>query len=80
MEEGGVREATAGANKREGTRTALAVYCESIREAGMLVVVFASLDALFSPQRVSSYWLIVWIAVGVGMVYAGVRYDPEVQR
>ncbi len=70
-----------GIPKRSGLNQAkvLGLYCEALREAGTLVVVFAALDALFSPAKVSS-WVIVWILVGLALLFIGVRIDPEVRR
>ena len=80
------QESAASARKQEEqdkerprTSRALALYCENLREAGTLVAVFASLDALFSTVRVSA-WVAGWILVGLGMLYIGVRIDPEVRK
>ena len=84
MEEDEVRRESAGTSparneERRRTDRVLALYCENLREAGTLVAVFASLDALFSTVRVS-VWVAAWILVGLGMLYIGVRIDPEVRE
>ena len=58
---------------------AFALYCEALREGGLLVAVFASLDAWFSPSKVG-LWTVLWILFGLGMLFTGVRMDPEVRR
>ncbi len=56
---------------------ALTLYCEALREGGLLIVVFASLDAWFGKATVG---VIGWILSGLAMLYAGVRMDPEVRK
>ncbi len=56
---------------------AFALYCEALREGGLLVVVFASLDAWFGKATLG---VIVWILSGIALLYAGIRLDPEVRK
>ncbi len=58
---------------------ALALYCEALREAGLLVAIFASLDASFSSTKVGG-WVVAWTLFGLGMLYTGIRIDPEVRK
>ena len=64
----------------QGRKRALALYCEALREAGLLVAVFAALDALFSAVRVSTWIATAWVLVGLVLLYVGVRIDPEVRK
>lgn len=58
----------------------LHLYCETLREAGMLAVVFAALDVSIENRNVSGWIVLTWIVLGLVMLYAGVRLDPEVRK
>jgi hypothetical protein len=64
----------------QGRKRALALYCEALHEAGLLVAVFAALDALFSTVKVSNWIAVAWVLVGLLLLYIGVRIDPEVRQ
>ena len=63
-----------------GRKRALTLYCEALREAGVLVAVFAALDALFSTAKVSAWIVSAWFLLGLALLYVGVRIDPEVRQ
>jgi hypothetical protein len=58
----------------------LALSCEVAREAGILILVFASLDAAFGMAKVSFLSLASWNCAGSIMLLAGIFMDPEVQK
>jgi hypothetical protein len=64
----------------QSRKKALSLYCEALREAGLLVAVFAALDALFSAVKVFTWIETAWVLVGLVLLYVGVRIDPEVRR
>lgn len=54
------------------------LFCETLRESGMLVVVFASLDGAFNAVPVSRLAVIAWGASGTALLLFGIFLDPEV--
>jgi hypothetical protein len=54
------------------------LYCEALREAGLLVSVFASLDGFFGIVAVSRWVVVTWGALGALMPVLGIHLDPEV--
>jgi hypothetical protein len=61
-------------------RRVVALSCEVAREAGILILVFASLDAAFGMARVSIFNLTSWNFAGAIMLIAGICVDPEARR
>jgi len=58
----------------------LTLSCEVAREAGILILVFASLDAAFGMAKVSFLSLASWNCAGGAMLIAGICMDPEARR
>jgi hypothetical protein len=54
------------------------LYCETLREAGVLVGVFTCLDAAFASTAVSLWGTGLASLLGIAMVSVGVYFDPEV--
>ena len=66
---------------REGCRVNRRVrgrYCETLREAGTLLVVFASLDASFELGRASAWTLAMWNVIGISILMLGIHLEPKV--
>ena len=57
-------------------------YCEALREAGTLVVVFVSIDGFFYKSKEEIHWLELglWILLGLALLYLGVRLDHTETR
>jgi hypothetical protein len=53
------------------------LYCEVIRDVGILVLVFAPLDIVLSRPDLSIGWLALLISAAVAMIIFGVRHDPR---
>jgi hypothetical protein len=66
----------------KGTRKAvLGFYSEAAREAGILIVVFASLDVLLVGDTEATFWnLAAWCCSGLLLLMFGVHLDPEIRR
>jgi len=54
-----------------------ALYCEALRECGVLVLVFASLDGAFQVVTVSWWAVLLWAGCGVVLLVLGIHLDPE---
>jgi hypothetical protein len=59
------------------TRQALNLYCEALREGGLLIAVFASLDGAFAVGKVSSWALAGWILVGLTGLLLGIHLEVK---
>jgi hypothetical protein len=55
-----------------------ALFCEALRDGGILVLVFASLDGAFNAVPVSRWAVLVWGASGAVLLLLGIFLDPEV--
>jgi len=53
------------------------LYCEVIRDIGILVLVFAPLDVVVSRPDLSIDWLALLISAAVAMIIFGVHHDPR---
>jgi hypothetical protein len=54
------------------------LFCEALRESGILVLVFASLDGAFNAVPVTRWTVVVWGASGAMLLLLGIFLDPEV--
>jgi hypothetical protein len=54
------------------------LYCEALREAGILMAVFVCLDAAFAATTVSVSSAALVSLGGVVTVMVGIHLDPEV--
>jgi hypothetical protein len=54
-------------------------YCESLREAGTLSMVFALLDVVIGGATVSAWTIGFWCCAGLLLLVLGVHVDPEVR-
>jgi hypothetical protein len=68
---GGVAEELSGRDRRRE------LYCEVIRDIGILVLVFAPLDIVLSRPDLSIDWLTLLISAAVAMIIFGVHHDPR---
>ena len=59
------------------TRRARALYCEALREGGLLVIVFASLDSAFEVGKMSTWGLVAWNLVGLANLLFGIYWEPK---
>lgn len=67
----------------ERRKKAHGYYCGAAREAGILILVFASLDVMLggSTRCDTSFWnLAAWWCVGLLVFFLGVHLDPEVRK
>lgn len=53
------------------------LYCEVIRDVGILILVFAPLDIVLSRPDWSIGWLTLLISAAVAMIIFGVQHDPR---
>ena len=53
------------------------LYCEALREGGLLVVVFASLDGSFEVGKVSHWALAAWILGGLTTLLLGIYLEAR---
>jgi hypothetical protein len=53
------------------------LYCEVIRDVGILILVFAPLDIVLSRPDLSIGWLALLISAAVAMIIFGVHHDPR---
>ncbi|HEV3459493.1 MAG TPA: hypothetical protein VHG32_23325 [Thermoanaerobaculia bacterium] len=56
------------------------LYCEAIRDVGILVLVFAPLDIVLEKPNWSGVWVALLAGVAVVLIFIGVRQDPRSQR
>ena len=56
------------------------LFCEALREAGVLTVVFSSLDAAFNRVQTSWFFLAGWALLGSLLLVAGIYLDPETRK
>jgi hypothetical protein len=54
------------------------LYCEALRDADLLVSVFASLNRFLGLVAVSRWVVVTWGALGALMPVLGLHLDPEV--
>jgi hypothetical protein len=54
------------------------LYCEVLREAGLLLVVFSCLDATFGAATIPLWGLPLSTSIGVVLTLVGIHFDPEV--
>ena len=59
------------------TRRVRALYCEALREGGLLVIVFASLDSAFEVGKMSVWGLVGWNLFGFANLLLGVYWEPK---
>ena len=59
------------------TRRVRSLYCEALREGGVLVIVFTSLDASFEVGRISTWGLAGWTLVGIANLLLGIYWEPK---
>jgi hypothetical protein len=48
-----------------------------LREGGLLVVVFAALDASFEVGKMSAWGLVAWTLVGSANLLLGIYWEPK---
>ncbi|HYL05790.1 MAG TPA: hypothetical protein VE075_07105 [Thermoanaerobaculia bacterium] len=59
------------------TRRARDLYCEALREGGLLIVVFAALDGGFEVGKVSNWALASWILGGFTVLLVGIHWEAK---
>lgn len=59
------------------TRRVRSLYCEALREGGLLIVVFASLDAAFEVGKMSRWGLVGWTLLGAANLLFGIYWEPK---
>ena len=59
------------------TRRVRERYCEALREGGVLIVVFASLDFGFGVGSVSHWGLTAWNLGGLALLFLGIFLEPR---
>jgi hypothetical protein len=59
------------------TRRVRARYCEALREGGLLVIVFTSLDASFEVGGISIGGLAGWTLAGLANLLLGIYREPK---
>ena len=55
-------------------------FCEALREVGILVMVFASLDRTFNSAGISTWAFLAWLFVGFAALLTGIYAAPEVRK
>ena len=70
----GVAEEFSGKERRRE------LYCEVIRDVGILVLVFAPLDLVLYQSNWSGAWLALLMGAAGGMIVFGVHQDPRSKR
>jgi hypothetical protein len=61
-------------------RQVVKFFCEALREVGVLVMVFASLDRTFNSAGISTWAFLVWLFVGFAALLTGIYAAPEVRK
>ena len=66
----------------EGSSTkrerSLGLYCGALRESGILILVFAALDATFNLGKpVSHEVAATWLVIGLAVLVIGAHLDPK---
>jgi hypothetical protein len=59
------------------TRRVRSLYCEALREGGLLVIVFASLDSAFEVGKMSAWGLAGWNLIGLANLLFGIYWEPK---
>jgi len=59
------------------TRRVQALWCEALREGGLLIAVFASLDGAFEVGKVSHWALAIWILGGLITLILGIHLEAK---
>jgi hypothetical protein len=59
------------------TRRVRARYCEALREGGLLVIVFTSLDSAFGVGTMSVWRLVGWTLAGFANLLLGIYWEPK---
>ena len=65
------------AEELSGRKRRRELYCEVLRDVGILVLVFAPLDIVLSRPDLSIGWLALLISAAVAMIVFGVHHDPR---
>ncbi len=60
-----------------GRRRIKGLFCEALREAGVLTVTLSALDAGFSAMPYPKLFLAGWALAGILFFISGVFLDPE---
>ena len=60
-------------------RKAVQLLGETVRDAGMLVVVFGPLDAYFQAERVSAQIVVLFAAVGLLSIGLGIIFEARME-
>ena len=56
----------------------LGLYCGALRESGILILVFAALDATFNLGKPVSHGVVAtWLVIGLAVLVIGVHLDPK---
>lgn len=67
------------ADELSGTERRRELYCEVIRDVGILVLVFAPLDIVLYKPDWSGAWVALLVGIAAVLVYIGVQQDPRSQ-
>lgn len=59
------------------TRRARTLFCEALREGGLLVIVFTSLDSAFEVGKMSTWGLVGWTLTGAANLLLGIYWEPK---
>jgi hypothetical protein len=59
------------------TRRVRSLYCEALREGGLLVIVFTSLDSAFEMGKMSAWGLVGWTLAGAANLLFGIYWEPK---
>ena len=68
------------ADELSGKERRRELYCEAIRDVGILVLVFAPLDIVLGKPNWSAAWLALLITAAVAAIAFGVHQDPRSKR
>ena len=68
------------ADELSGKERRRELYCEVIRDVGILVLVFAPLDIVLYKPDWSGAWVALLVGVAAVLVFIGVQQDPRSQR
>jgi hypothetical protein len=65
------------ADELSGKERRRELYCEVIRDVGILVLVFAPLDIVLEKPNWSGAWLTLLMSAAAAVIVFGVHQDPR---
>lgn len=68
------------ADELSGKERRRELYCEVIRDVGILILVFAPLDIVLYRPNWSGVWVALLVGVAAVLIFIGVQQDPRSQR